>query len=149
MSQVPVESLSVERLTQLRTLRDQYGDSRSLDLAPSYAAIDDLLHERDRLAGALNKLLDESTRPQEPSDPRCPLTGRHLQILTGAANGESAAVTAHRLRVGTDTVRSHRETIFRRLGVHNVTQAVVVCLINEWIAPGDIRIPGRGDDCFR
>jgi DNA-binding CsgD family transcriptional regulator len=52
------------------------------------------------------------------------LTRRELQVLTMLAEGETNASIARRLIVSEDTVKTHVKHIFRKLGVHNRSQAV-------------------------
>jgi DNA-binding CsgD family transcriptional regulator len=52
------------------------------------------------------------------------LTRRELEVLSMLAEGETNASIARRLIVAEDTVKTHVKHIFRKLGVHNRSQAV-------------------------
>jgi LuxR family transcriptional regulator, regulator of acetate metabolism len=52
------------------------------------------------------------------------LTRRELEVLSMVAEGETNASIARRLIVSEDTVKTHVKHIFRKLGVHNRSQAV-------------------------
>jgi LuxR family transcriptional regulator, regulator of acetate metabolism len=52
------------------------------------------------------------------------LTRRELEVLGMLAEGETNAGIARRLIVSEDTVKTHVKHIFRKLGVHNRSQAV-------------------------
>lgn len=54
------------------------------------------------------------------------LTERELQVLVGAAVGESQAETAERLRLSVHTIKCHRRRIQRRFGARNFTHVVAI-----------------------
>ena len=56
------------------------------------------------------------------------LTGRELQVLHGAALGETAGQTAAREHLAVDTVKMYRKTACAKLDAPNVTRAVVVAI---------------------
>ena len=56
------------------------------------------------------------------------LTGRELEVLHGAALGETAAQTGARLHLAADTVRQHRKTATAKLEAPNVVRAVVLAV---------------------
>lgn len=56
------------------------------------------------------------------------LTDRELQVLHGAALGETAGQTGDRVFLAVDTVKQHRKTACAKLDAPNVTRAVVVAI---------------------
>jgi DNA-binding CsgD family transcriptional regulator len=58
------------------------------------------------------------------------LTNRELEILEGAAQGETAQETAARLHLAAETIRRHRTTARRKLRAKNLTHAVA-----RWLQP--------------
>jgi DNA-binding CsgD family transcriptional regulator len=58
------------------------------------------------------------------------LTERELEILEGAAHGETAQETALRLHLAAETIRRHRTTARRKLRAKNLTHAVA-----QWLQP--------------
>ncbi|MFC5724927.1 response regulator transcription factor [Streptomyces gamaensis] len=76
--------------------------------------------ELHMLARAGARALDSDGRGK----PEASLTEQQLEIIIALANGESATLTAKRLRVSPNMVRTHRRIAFARLGAHNAGQAV-------------------------
>lgn len=56
------------------------------------------------------------------------LTDRELQVLEGAAKGETAKQTGARLCLASDTVRHVRKTATAKLDAPNITRAVVLAI---------------------
>jgi DNA-binding NarL/FixJ family response regulator len=56
------------------------------------------------------------------------LTPREVEILVGIASGLSSRELAARLFVSESTVKSHLRTIYRKIGVHDRSQAVAYAL---------------------
>jgi DNA-binding NarL/FixJ family response regulator len=54
------------------------------------------------------------------------LTPRCLDVLAGAALGETASATAARLHVAPKTVEQYRRVAIARLGARNTTNAVAI-----------------------
>ena len=54
----------------------------------------------------------------------CRLSRREREILTLIATGMSNEDIAKRIYVSVHTVRTHRNNIWRQLGIHNVVEAV-------------------------
>jgi DNA-binding NarL/FixJ family response regulator len=53
------------------------------------------------------------------------LTGRELAVLAAVARGASNKVVASQLSISVETVRSRLKRIYRKLGVHNRSQAML------------------------
>jgi DNA-binding NarL/FixJ family response regulator len=56
------------------------------------------------------------------------LTSREVEILVGVANGLSSRELAAKLFVSESTVKSHLRTIYRKINVHDRSQAVAYAL---------------------
>ena len=69
------------------------------------------------------------------------LTGRELEVLHGAALGETAGQTGARVHLAVDTVKQHRKTACAKLDCPNLLRAVVVA-----IATGALNIADLVDD---
>ncbi|MCY0928350.1 helix-turn-helix transcriptional regulator [Streptomyces sp. H27-H1] len=69
------------------------------------------------------------------------LTRRQIEVLTLAANGNTAAQIAAWLWVTPDTVNTTLQNAYRNLGVHDRAQAVAVALRLQLIPLTEIRIP--------
>lgn len=76
-------------------------------------------------------------RPDPPSLPIQRLTARELEVLRRTATGGSNADVAEELGVSVHAVKFHLASIFRKLDVHNRTEAAVAFLS---------RNPGGGTD---
>ena len=56
------------------------------------------------------------------------LTPREVEILVGVANGLSSRELAAKLFVSESTVKSHLRAIYRKINVHDRSQAVAYAL---------------------
>ena len=63
------------------------------------------------------------------------ITPRHAQILQYVADGLSVQEAAQRLRITPKTVNNHLGAVYRRLGVDNLTQAVLAAIRAGLIDP--------------
>ncbi len=81
------------------------------------ASVETIVEQRELLESAL-----EGDHAQA-SDLN-PLTRSELEVLRGAAIGETAEQTADRLKKSIDTVRTQRRAALRRLGAKSIAQAV-------------------------
>ncbi|MEU2874449.1 LuxR C-terminal-related transcriptional regulator [Streptomyces olivoreticuli] len=70
--------------------------------------------------------------------PMVHLTEQQLEILIAIANGESVPMTARRLRVSPNTIRTHRRMAYHQLGVHNAGHAVAVAMAVGLITPAHL-----------
>lgn len=57
-----------------------------------------------------------------------PLGPREVQVLHGAALGETVRQTGDRIHLSFETVKFYRKTACAKLGAHNTTRAVVVAI---------------------
>jgi DNA-binding CsgD family transcriptional regulator len=57
-----------------------------------------------------------------------PLSGREREVLALIATGQTSRAVAGALGISVHTVESHKQRVFRRLGVQNQAQAVAVAL---------------------
>lgn len=124
---------------------------------PATQAEQHLLSEARRLDHLRQSLLAEigrlragvPTRPQEPRFDRarlsqltdCPLTAGQLEALTAAAAGELITVTARRIHVSPDTIKSARQRAITALGARTVIHAVALAVAAGWIPTDQL-----GDD---
>lgn len=63
----------------------------------------------------------------------CPLTPRELDVLAGLAGGKSGPEIACDLGVALTTVRQYTHRIYRRLGVGDRAQAVLIAYQAGWL----------------
>ncbi len=66
-------------------------------------------------------------------DPTVLLTPREVEVLAGAARGLRMKEQADQLGIGRATVKTHRESIVRKLGLKGITEAATHCA--QWL-PG-------------
>jgi DNA-binding CsgD family transcriptional regulator len=66
--------------------------------------------------------------PMHESDAQTLLTPRELEVLTAMADGMTNKSIARRLDISLHTVKFHVESVFRKLGAHNRTEAVAKAL---------------------
>ncbi len=71
------------------------------------------------------------------------ITPRHAQILQFVADGLSVQEAASRLGITPKTVNNHLGSVYRRLGVENLTQAVLQAIRSGLIDPSG-RSSGTG-----
>lgn len=57
-----------------------------------------------------------------------PLVDREIEVLYGAALGETAAETGKNIYLGVETVRQYRKSAIAKLGARNITNAVAVAI---------------------
>ena len=57
-----------------------------------------------------------------------PLTDRETEVLSGQAEGETAAETGARLYLSLETVKSYRKRAIAKLGARNGTHAVTIAM---------------------
>jgi DNA-binding NarL/FixJ family response regulator len=79
---------------------------------------------------ALELLRDEPSNSAPGS-----ISEREREILSGAAQGESAQQTATRLNRSTETVKNHRRNIIAKLEARNMTHAVHLAHGRNLLAP--------------
>jgi DNA-binding CsgD family transcriptional regulator len=73
------------------------------------------------------------------------LTARELQVLILTADGLSGREIADRLRLGTATVKTHRDRINHKLNARNGTHAVSLAYVLGLIAPAAPAVPQTSD----
>ncbi|WP_133252037.1 helix-turn-helix transcriptional regulator [Actinomycetospora cinnamomea] len=98
-----------------------------------------------QLAGVLEALRADVTRAEQPSGRFTSLTIRELEVLRGLVEGYPARELAEQLGLAVNTIRTHTNRIFRKLGVHGRLEAVRLARA-EGLAPtrGEGRPPHRG-----
>lgn len=73
-------------------------------------------------------LMSRSRAPGQPSIHSDGLTQREVEILVGVANGLSSRELSARLFVSESTIKSHLRAIYRKINVHDRSQAVAYAL---------------------
>jgi RNA polymerase sigma factor (sigma-70 family) len=91
----------------------------SASLADERSSVEELVLHRETLSAALAELEAAGRAPAV-------LTPSELEVLRGAAAGETAVETAARLRKSIDTVKSQRRAALRRLGARSIAHAVFI-----------------------
>ncbi len=86
-----------------------------VDVRPS---VEEVVEQREQLAAAI--------AGHGPARRASRLTPSELEVLRGAALGETAEETADRLRKSIDTIKTHRRRALRRLGARSIAQAVFI-----------------------
>ena len=82
------------------------------------------------------------------AEPRTGVTGRQIQILRLAANGYTNRAIGRRLEISEDSVKTHMQSILRKLRVKDRTQAVAVALRLQLIELDEIGVPESSNyDC--
>jgi len=69
-------------------------------------------------------------------------TRREIEILAAAADGEKGTVTAQRLFISYETVRTHRSRVIKALGANNMCHAIAIGF-REGILPLSLEEQGR------
>ncbi len=84
--------------------------------------------------GVLSELAVElPARPRERSVEPCPLTGRELAVLRRLARGGANKQIAQDMSLSVSAVRSHLYNAYRRLGVTDRAQAVLLAGERGWL----------------
>jgi DNA-binding NarL/FixJ family response regulator len=101
------------------------------------------------LAPAITRrLLEEYVRRPPPGSVRPPaldaLTAREVEVLRLVARGASNAEIAARLFVSEPTVKTHINRLFRKLGMRDRIQAVVLAYESGLVRPGEGGDEGPG-----
>jgi two-component system nitrate/nitrite response regulator NarL len=108
------------------------GSDDSLGALPRHASVSQIdAALRAVAAGLIVRSLDATESgfsPMHESDGRTLLTPRELEVLAAMADGMTNKSIARRLDISLHTVKFHLESVFRKLGVHNRTEAVAKAL---------------------
>ena len=80
---------------------------------------------KGRLLDVVSKAFEQIETEAEAARPFENLTPREQDVLRAFADGAPNKVVAHRLELSPRTVEMHRARIFRKLGVHNLSQALM------------------------
>jgi DNA-binding NarL/FixJ family response regulator len=119
-----------------RRLRDEFGNELPIifvsgERTQSYDRVagflvggDDYLVKPFALDEFVARVRRHVERVQGPAMSKYSLTPRELEVLYLVAEGLGTTEIARRLYITRKTVATHIERIFRKLGVHNRTQAV-------------------------
>jgi two-component system response regulator FixJ len=80
---------------------------------------------KSRLLEVVGKAFERIEMEADAARPFENLTPREQDVLEAFADGAPNKVVAHRLELSPRTVEMHRARIFRKLGVHNLSQALM------------------------
>ncbi|HOT23558.1 MAG TPA: response regulator transcription factor [Thermoleophilia bacterium] len=72
------------------------------------------------------------SRPTQSDVPN-PMTDRELEVVRLLAGGKTYKQVAHALGLSQSTVRNHLHNVYRKLGVADRAQAVIISRENGWI----------------
>ena len=86
----------------------------------------------DELRELMYELPGACSERRRPVDP-CPLSRSELRVLQQLAKGLVYKEIAHDLTLSPSTVRSHLHNTYRRLGVSNRAQAVILATERGWL----------------
>lgn len=90
-------------------------------------ALDDVVQALRAVAGGENILTDEQLRSLPPGDTSGEqLTQREVEILRLLARGQDTQAIADGLTISGNTVRTHLQNIFLKLGAHSKLEAVSI-----------------------
>jgi DNA-binding NarL/FixJ family response regulator len=78
---------------------------------------------------------------RRPDDPRTYLTGRQVQVLRLAANGNTNRAIGSALGIAEESVKSQMQLIFKKLRVNDRAQAVAVALRLGVLSLEDVIVP--------
>jgi len=87
------------------------------------AAVADALAGQDLVVPSLRRAMAQRA---DTGDGPTALTERELQVLRGMAAGRSNAIIGRSLYLSEDTVKTHAQRLFRKLGVHDRAHAVAL-----------------------
>jgi RNA polymerase sigma factor (sigma-70 family) len=122
----PENMLSPDQLGRLRSLPDRYGailfyrfveEETQAEVGERFGIGESRVAQIERKA--LELLRDEPSRVRPGS-----ISEREREILSGAAEGESAEMTAKRLGRSIETVKTHRRHVIAKLEARNMIHAV-------------------------
>ena len=106
-------------------------------------ALSDLAANIEQALGVLRELLKLANPATPPSDVH--LTPRELEVLTHLADGKSNAEIAKRCWISENTVKFHLKNVFRKLGIRDRVQAVMMARAIS-LQPGHLpSYPSRPD----
>ncbi len=115
------EALVAETLRgDITIVLDDAVEIRGAERLPAPSTLRDVLISLQRIAGA---------------DRGLSITPRHAQILQYVADGLSVQEAAQQLGITPKTVNNHLGAVYRRLGVENLTQAVLQAIRAGLIDP--------------
>lgn len=143
----PVAPPTPQRLIEIRRINALCARSLNPTVRTAGGALGELLHAYDSLNEEVRRLRDPAQRwlLWENEIPRpsqnlfdCPLDGRLLETLVGAARGESNAECGRRLHVSEEGMKSRRKKIMQRLAARSMPHAVAISMAHGWITADDV-----------
>ena len=110
-----------------------YGHGRPVDIDALSGACAEIGLNREALGFLMYELPDPSTLPLRRLPEPCPLSERELNVLRLLAEGKVYKQIARELHLSPSTVRSHLHRAYRRMGVVDRTQAVLMATELGWL----------------
>lgn len=83
------------------------------------------------LADAVHGAALDAMRPESPVT----LTNQQVSVLAGLARGDAPTDTARRMCISSNTVRTHRQAAYKRLGARTAGQAIALAMSYGLIRP--------------
>jgi DNA-binding NarL/FixJ family response regulator len=77
--------------------------------------------------------LPRACGPRRQGAEKCPLSGQELRVLQQPAKGSVYKEIAHDLALSVSTVRSHLHNTYRKLGVADRAQAIILATERGWV----------------
>ncbi len=104
-------------------------------VAKGYYVITDQVLNKEQLENWLDFQMNgnKSSETGESTGLFSPLSMREMQVLTYLTQGQTNKEIACQLGISPQTVKNHLASLFRKLGVEDRTQAVLVALQRGWI----------------
>lgn len=116
----------IKNLAEINSLRRRLILSSQPLLRSSGNALTDTLNEITRLQKVIENM-QQACNGSGMCYIQARLSPQMLEVIMGAAKGETAIETAERLGVAEDTIKTHRRRAYERLGVKTMAEAVYLC----------------------
>lgn len=110
-----------------------YGQGRPVEIRDLSDACAEIGLNREALGLLMYELPDPSTLPVRRLPEPCPLSERELDVLRLLGEGKVYKQIAAELQLSPSTVRSHLHRAYRRMGVVDRTQAVLMATELGWL----------------
>lgn len=104
-------------------------------VARGYYIISDKIFDRNELVEWLAWHTNKhyQINQQDSQEEISPLSPREMEVLVYLSQGQSNKEIAYRMGISHQTVKNHLASLFRKLGVEDRTQAVVLAFQRGWI----------------
>jgi putative nucleotidyltransferase with HDIG domain len=133
--ETPIGDAAIVRLADLLAhyAHGQDVEPRALQSAAAAAGVDDerlrmIMYEPDAAPGTAGTGAGARVIPEA-----CPLTPKELAVVRELATGKVYREIAETLQSSSSTVRTHLHNAYRKLGVNDRAQAVLLCAERGWL----------------